>query len=208
MSHMADRFFLFLFSSYSMKIFLAATGILASIALSAPAFAQDIDGTSSVQATGSLTTTQLSCVGTAVDVHEAAVIAAHTKFNASVMSALGARRISLAAAFTIANNQDRGVAITAAVNTYANVVKAARTTMKTELHASWKVMVQAQAACNVTIGNGSGTVIEHREGRGRRERNVEKGNNGLHLGKIKNAQKHDMDIEFSLGGSHKLDLSF
>jgi hypothetical protein len=70
-------------------------------------------------------------------------------------------------------------------------------------------MVQARAACNVTVGHGSGgTVIGHREGRGRKERSFMKGNNGLHLGTFKNAQKHDMDIESSLEGNHKFDLSF
>ncbi len=195
-----------------MKKFLATSAVLLSIACATPAFAETISTTAS----GSTTVTShadLACMSTAVDARESAVISARTTFNANMLTALNTRRSALQAAYTIANNHDRQVAMKAAWNAYLLSSKTAHTQYQTSTQATWKTFVTSIKLCNVLPNQNhtnSGAHLGNTETIKLRQESRQEArmNNGLHLGLIKKMQeKHnESDVEAKTGA--RIDLSF
>ena len=167
-----------------------------SMALVVPVLAQ---GSNASVSAGVASTADLTCMSAAVDVRESAAINARATFNVSIMTALDVRRAALKAAYTIANNHDRMVAIEAAISAYAKAAAAARAKFSADVKAAWNVFATAKVNChidqNVSKKNNDKD-NDHDDG----DRNE---NRGLHLGWLKTK----MNSKTWMNGHTKLDLS-
>lgn len=178
-----------------MKKFLAATAVLLSTALAAPAFAQTTVNQSATVASSA----DLACMSAAVEARENAVLSARTSYNAGILAAITARKVSLQAAYTIANNNDRRVAIKAALNAYATAHATARATFKTGIKAAWSAYATARINCRIDVDMDKPGKHLGRD----RDRDDDDHDRGLHLGQLKKA-----NVKAGANGSAKLDLSF
>jgi hypothetical protein len=140
----------------------------------------------------------------AVDVRESATINARTTFNASIMAALNIRRTALQAAFTIANNNDRQVAIDAALKAYATAAANARAKHKTDVNAAWNAFATAKVNCHIAVDQ-----MTSRKVRGEQDDDNDRKDRGLHLGWIKNAVKANVQAKIQgwTSGHAHMDLS-
>ena len=96
-----------------------------------------------------LTTVQLSCVSTAVEVRENAIIAAHDAFAVSIKSALTVRRDALKAAWNIADKATRETARKSAWTTFRTSSQAAHTAMRAARVAAWTTFNTSATVCGV-----------------------------------------------------------
>lgn len=127
------------------KFIAASAAFVLSTALAAPAFADTLLTTTvDTQVAASA---DLTCMGTAVDAREGAVLQARTEFNAKVLAAMTTRRASLQAAFTIGNNSERKVAIKAALDVYVRAVVDARTQYRAAVKAAHQTFTAAIKQC-------------------------------------------------------------
>lgn len=175
-----------------------------------PAYAQSSAASSTSVSSSSSSSVaanaDLACMSAAIDARETAIINARTTFNASVMAALNTRREKLKAAYTIANDGERRVAINAAWDAFAKAVADARAAYRTSVQASWKTFVQASVNCHIAPDRG---VKYHRtnddDNDGRKDR-------GLHLGwfkkVMKKAMKQQVNVDATAKSSAEIDLSF
>ena len=180
---------------------LRTAAAVAAMAIALPVFAQSSSSSSSAS-TDVASSADLACMSAAVDARESASITARTTFNASIMAALQTRRDSLHAAYAIANNHDRMVAIQAALNVYAKAIATARAKYKADIKAAWSVFATARVNCHID----QETKVQKSE----HEDNHD--NRGLHLGWIKQMSKANAamnaSVNASLKSTMKLDLDF
>ena len=157
----------------------AAAAVLLSTMLAIPAFAQGSSSSASVSA-GMATSADLACMSAAIETRENATISARTTFNASIMAALQTRRDALKAAFTIADNHDRTVAIEAALKAYATAAANARAKFKADVKAAWDAFATAKVNCHIPS--------DHSDSRNNNDdgKDREHHDRGLHLGWLKN----------------------
>jgi hypothetical protein len=176
------------------KILAAGTALILGATIAGTVFANDTVNVTAVTAatvdTQVASSADLTCMGTAVDVREGAVLTARTNFNAKIIAALTARRASLKTAYTIANNNDRKVAIKAALNVFAKANADARAQYKTDTKAAWKVFADSSKKCHVDAD-----VRVKDEAK-------EDHDNGHHWGQLKKQVKNGFDVN----ANGKLDL--
>lgn len=171
----------------------ATAAALASIALALPVLAQ---AASVSVTTGTASSTDLACMSAAVETRENALISARTTFNASVVAALQTRRDALKAAYTIADNTNRRVAIEAAIRAYVKATADARAKFSADVKASWHAFMTARVACHIDQGASVNVRARTMES--------EHIDRGLHLGWMK-AGVHS---KAWMNGHVKQDLSF
>ena len=190
--------------SFSLR---TAAAVMA-MAIALPAFAQT-SSSSSTASTDVASSADLACMSAAVDARESASITARTTFNASIMAALQTRRDSLHAAYAIANNHDRMVAIQAALNVYAKAIATARAKYKADINAAWSTFATARVNCHIDQDT-KVSKSEH-EDTNHHDRS-DHDNRGLHLGWIKQMTKANASMNASVNASlkstMKLDLDF
>ena len=122
------------------------------------------------------------------------------------MAALQVRRDALKAAFTIANNKDRAVAIEAALKAYATAAATARAKFKADVKAAWAVFATATVNCRIPSDrkdsrnkNGEHDDRDDDDDNGRDK--GDRKDNGLHLGWLKN-----VNVKSWFSGKAKMDL--
>ena len=104
---------------------------------------------SSTASSTQLTTVQLSCVATAVEVRDNAIIAAHDAFSVSIKNALTVRRDALKAAWNISDKTARETAKKAAWSTFKTSSQAAHTAMRAARVAAWNTFNTSATVCGV-----------------------------------------------------------
>ena len=171
---------------------LRASVALLGIAFAVPAFAANGSVSSSAEVASSA---DLACMSAAVDARESATINARATYHASIMAALNVRRDALRVAYTIANNNDRRAAITAAVRAYATVVADARAKFSADVKAAWSAFGTARVNCHIDDQD----VLRVKMKKDDRESH----DRGLHLGWLMGR----MHSKAWINGSVKLDLS-
>lgn len=176
------------------KLIAAAAALMMSATMAAPAFAENAMTVTTDTSVAS--TADLTCMGNAVDVREGAVLTARTNYNAKVIAAITTRRASLKAAYTIANNNDRRVALKAAVDVYVKAMADARAQYRTDTKAAWKTFNDSIKACNLSADVRVKSETEH-------ENNKDK---GRHLGQLKKKIHNAFNV--NAHGKADLDLSF
>ncbi len=176
-----------------------ALAAVVSMSMVLPALAQGSSSSLSTSA-GVAASTDLACMSAAVDTREAASISARSTFNASIMAALDVRRAALKAAYTIANNNDRRVAIQAALTAYANATATARAKFSTDVKAAHTVFKTAKVACHIDQGEARLTKEQKKHDN---DNDNDHQNRGLHLGWLKNS----VNAKAWANGHLKLDLS-
>lgn len=106
------------------------------------------------------------------------------------MAALNTRRDSLKAALTIANNDDRMVAMKAAWTVYMKASLDARIKFRADVQAAQKAFVIASADCHIDSDYGPRRHPKDDDKDGDKDGDHE--NSGRHLGWFKNLLKHDV----------------
>ncbi len=175
------------------KLIAAAAALMMSASLAAPAFAEDVAVTTDTSVASSA---DLTCMGNAVDVREGAVLTARTNYNAKVIAAITTRRASLKAAYLIANNNDRRIALKAAVDVYVKAMADARASYRTDTKAAWKTFNDAIKACNLSAGVRVKAETDRDNDKDR----------GRHLGQLKKKVQNAFNV--NAHGKADLDLSF
>lgn len=187
---------LYFFPPFRMRTLLSTriAAALLSMMFAVPAFAQGASTSA-----GAATSVDLACMSAAIETRENAVLSARTTFNASIVAAIQTRRDALKAAFTIANNADRMVAIKAALNAYATAAANARATFKASVKAAWSAFATARVNCHIDAD--SDVSVRHRGERDDRD-DDDRHDRGLHLGWL----RHSMKTKAWINGNIKLDL--
>ncbi len=137
------------------KIFLA-TLLLAPIA----AFAQTgtTTATTTPVVTGTTTpatTTQVACIGNALDKRENALITGHDAFNTAIKTALQNRLANLKDAWAQTDKKVKQTKKVTAWKTFKTETQSAHTAMKTVRQGAWKTFDADMKACGVK-GHGEG----------------------------------------------------
>ncbi len=96
-----------------------------------------------------LTSTQLSCVSTAIEVRENAIIAAHDAFSISIKNALTVRRDALKAAWNLSDKTARETARKSAWSAFKTSSQAAHNAMRTARVAAWTTFNASATVCGV-----------------------------------------------------------
>lgn len=122
--------------------FAVTFGAVSVIFAALPAAAQEKGNNATLSATA------LSCVQTAVDVRDNAVIAAWDVQYPAIKTALQTRQASLKAAWTQTDQKTRRAATKAAWDAYKNSAKSARATMKAAHKAAWTKFETDKKACS------------------------------------------------------------
>lgn len=164
------------------KFTTAAAVTLLSAALAAPAFAQMSSSTSSMS-TGTASSIDLACMSAAIDARESAVVTARAKYHASIMAALNTRHAALKAALTLANNNDRMVAMQAAWKSYVTATEKARAQFAIDVKAAWSVFATAKVNCHIDGDDADRPAAPKKGERGNKKDDRE--NRGWHLGWFK-----------------------
>lgn len=175
------------------KLIAAAAALMMSATMAAPAFAEDVNVTTDTSVASSA---DLTCMGNAVDVREGAVLTARTSYNTKVIAAITTRRASLKAAYLIANNNDRRVALKAAVDVYVKAMADARAQYRTDTKAAWKTFNDSIKACNLSADVRVKTETDHDNDKDK----------GRHLGQLKKKIHNAFNV--NAHGKADLDLSF
>lgn len=128
--------------------------ILASLLLAPIATFAQTGGTATttgtgVNATSSATSTQVICIGNALDKRENALITGHDVYAASIKTALQNRLIGLKAAWASPDRKSRQEKKNATYKAFRNEAQAAHTAMKTVRLNAWKTFDTDMKACGV-----------------------------------------------------------
>ncbi len=99
-------------------------------------------------ANGALNATALSCMQTATDTRDTAVIAAWDAQYSAIKTALQTRQTALKAAWAQTDQKARRAATKDAWNAYAKSAKTARTAMKAAHKAAWNKFEADRRACS------------------------------------------------------------
>jgi hypothetical protein len=129
------------------KVFIG-TITITTLASGTLAFAQNAEG----RKDGVLNAQTLSCVQTAIDMRDTAIIAAFDAYYPAVKSALQTRQSALKTAWMQTGQKERREAIKAAWDVYSKAIKSARMTMKAAHKATWSKFETDRKACNPKAG--------------------------------------------------------
>jgi hypothetical protein len=125
---------------------LLVTGLVMSVMICAVPFSAD------AQTTKTKKTVNKTCIQTAVDVREAAVMISFTDFNGQIVAALTERKAALNTAWGLTDTAARRVAIKKAWSDWKADRKAANTELKTEKLAAWATFKEtAKTSCKVEV---------------------------------------------------------
>ena len=118
-----------------------------------PAFGQERGGYDDRRGVGNTTSTVLaatvmSCMQTAIDTRDTAIIAGLDTYYSAAKTALQTRQAALKAAWAQADQKTRREATKAAWDTYTKSVKTARMTMKTAHKAAWTKFEADRKVCS------------------------------------------------------------
>lgn len=104
-------------------------------------------GTPELLTTGAETTAVITCMQTAVETRDTAIIAAFDTYSAAVKSTLTARKTALKAAWAIADRKERRTAIMTAWKDYKTAIKDAKSALKTAKKTAWDAFKAASKVC-------------------------------------------------------------
>jgi len=115
-------------------------------------YAEDTAGTGNTEQsgnglTGAEAAAVVTCMQTAVETRDTAIISALDTYAATAKSALTARKDALKAAWAIADRKERRTAIKAAWDTYRKAIKEARSTFKASRKTAWDTFKAASKVC-------------------------------------------------------------
>jgi hypothetical protein len=99
------------------------------------------------ETTNAKKTVDLTCMQSAVEKRDGAIITAWDKYTASVKSALETRKSALKSAWTITEKTERISAIKTAWNNYKSSIKTTRQTWMKERKATWQTWKTDAKAC-------------------------------------------------------------
>jgi hypothetical protein len=100
--------------------------------------------------TGAEVTAVVTCMQTAIEIRDTAIIAAVDTYATAAKAALTARKTALKAAWALADRTERRTAIKAAWDTYRKAIKDARTAFKTSRKTAWDTYKSDAKACKPT----------------------------------------------------------
>lgn len=134
--------------------------ILISSLLFAPLFVfAQISGTVTTQKDTSLATTTVSCVQTALEKRENALISGHDSYNTAVKTALTKRLENLKTAWALPERKDRAEKRQSAYKTFKSDMQTANLAMKTARNTAWRTYETDAKACGVKGGTGESPAI-------------------------------------------------
>jgi len=96
------------------------------------------------------TTLDPTCIKTAIEVRDTAIIAVVEKFDTAIVNALNTRKTALKAAWDKTDKGERRAAIKEVLTTYRKAAQDARQTLRTEKRAAWKKYYTDRKACGVS----------------------------------------------------------
>jgi hypothetical protein len=105
--------------------------------------------------------TQIACIGAAVNARETAVDAAMAAYTASVNSAYSARATALQSAYQLTTLTTVQAADKAAWTSFNTSVKTARSTWLVARNTAWATYVKVGTACKAVSGTGDGIYSEY-----------------------------------------------
>jgi hypothetical protein len=100
--------------------------------------------------TGAELTAVVTCMQTAVETRDTAILAAFDTYATTVKSALTARKDALKAAWAITDRKERRTAIMTAWKNYKTAIKDARVALKTAKKTAWDAFKAASKVCKPT----------------------------------------------------------
>lgn len=128
--------------------------IVTSLLAPAFVFAQST-GTSTPVTTGTgLASTTVTCVQTALDKRENAIIGGHDAYNTAVKTALTKRLESLKTAWAQTDRKSRNEKKNEAYKTFKSDVQTANTALRVIRNGAWKTFETEAKACGVKGGTG------------------------------------------------------
>lgn len=92
----------------------------------------------------------VTCMQTAVETRDTAIIAAFDTYTTTVKAALTARKDALKAAWAVTNKKDRRTAIMTAWSTYKKALQDARAALKASKKTAWDAFKAASKVCKPT----------------------------------------------------------
>jgi len=112
-------------------------------------------------ATTSVITADATCMKNAIEKRDTTIISSFDIYQASVKSALEARKTALKAAWDLNDKAQRKAAIKAAWKNYRDSVKLARSTLNAAKKAAWKQYVVDRKACkSVGMEDSTGSGVD------------------------------------------------
>jgi hypothetical protein len=90
----------------------------------------------------------VSCIQSAIDTRDTAIIAAIDAYASAVKAALSTRKDALKAAWALSTRKDRRAALAAAWKNYNNAVRTARKDFKTARNSAWSQFNKDRRSCN------------------------------------------------------------